>query len=58
MKKAILTFFFVVSFYALFFVPDEITTAFIIDEFLKLAIWVASGRALDRIKDNKKPIKA
>lgn len=53
MKKAILTVIFVVSFFSLFFVPDELTNMFILDEFIRLALWVASGRALDRLEQKK-----
>ena len=50
MKKAILTLFFCVAFFSLFFVPEELNGLFILDEAIKLAIWVLSGKALDKIK--------
>lgn len=52
MKKAILTLVFIVSFFSLFFVPENPSTGFFIGELLKALVFVYSGRKLDSMKAN------
>ena len=50
MKKAIFTVIFLVSFMALMLAPEKVTWWFLLDEAIKIAIWVWSGRELDKLQ--------